>query len=81
MNFRIKELCKEKNINVGDLAEQIGIARESLSRIINGSNTSTETLGKIASALEVPVTDLFEQPAKDVISCPHCGGRIRIEKD
>lgn len=61
MNFRIKEICKEQNLSIGELASKIGIVRESLSRIISSGSTSTETLERIASALGVQVVDLFEK--------------------
>ncbi|MDR1631353.1 MAG: hypothetical protein LBR97_00425 [Dysgonamonadaceae bacterium] len=38
-------------------------------------------LGKIATALNVSITDLFDRPATDVINCPHCGGKIKIGKE
>lgn len=56
--MRIKDVCKEKGITVSQLAEKMGIKQESLSRAING-NPTLETLGKIANALEVDITDLF----------------------
>jgi len=59
MNLRIKEICKQKNTSVSDLAVKMGIKQESLSRAING-NPQLETLEKIAAALNVPVTELFQ---------------------
>jgi len=81
MNMRIKEICKEKNVSIGELASQIGIARESVSRIIGGANTTTDTLQKIADALNVPLSDLFDKPKTGVFNCPNCGARIRAEKE
>ena len=78
--LRIKEILKEKGITQKELAEIIGVAEISLSRSING-NPSLDTLNKIALALNVPISDLFEQPAKDVINCPYCGGKIKVAKD
>ena len=78
MNYRIKDICKDKGIAVGALADTIGLQRESISRIINGANTSTETLEKIASALEVPITDLFDKPATGTITCPNCNTEIKL---
>ena len=80
--MRIKEVCKEKGITVSQLAEKMGIKQESLSRAING-NPTLETLERIANALEVDITELFEQPKKDSvsISCPHCGKSINIKVD
>ena len=59
MKLRIKELCKEKSITIGELSDKMQIARESLSRTING-NPTLETLEKIATALDVPISNLFE---------------------
>ncbi|HEY5592131.1 MAG TPA: helix-turn-helix transcriptional regulator [Paludibacter sp.] len=59
MNLRVKEICKAKGITIGDLAERMQMARESLSRAING-NPTFDTLEKIAQALDVPVSSLFD---------------------
>lgn len=64
MKLRIKEIVKQKGISMGELSEKLGIARESLSRAING-NPTLETLNNIAEALNVHITELFE---KDPIS-------------
>ena len=54
------ELCKEAGINQTELAEKIGLSRVGLSKAING-NPTIGTLEKIADALGVPVTELFEK--------------------
>lgn len=82
MRTRIKELCKEKGMTISSIAEQIGTTQTSLSRALgDNGNPTLETLEKIATALEVPVTELFEQPKKDSVSltCPHCGKSINIK--
>ena len=60
MRFRILELCKEAGINQTELAEKIGLSRVGLSKAIKG-NPTIGTLEKIADALGVPVTELFEK--------------------
>lgn len=82
MNYRIKDLCKEKGITIGDLSDKVGIARESISRIIGGNNTSTDTLQKIATALNVPVSALFDevQSNGNIIKCPNCGTELELKK-
>lgn len=80
MSLKIKEVCKEKGVTITQLAEIMQIKQESLSRAING-NPTLETLNKIALALQVPISDLFEQPKQNTINCPHCGGKIRVEKE
>lgn len=79
MSLRIKEVLKEKKMQVSELADILGINRVSLSQQING-NPTIETLQRIADALNVHVSELFEQPSKDIINCPYCGGKIKIDK-
>lgn len=80
MGLRIKDVIKEKGLTIQSLADQMGINRVNLSSSING-NPTIETLGKIADALNVPVSDLFEQPQQNIITCPHCNGKIKVSKD
>ena len=79
MELRIKELIKEKGTTIQNIADAIGINRVTLSNSING-NPTVETLNKIADALNVPVTELFERPKHDTaqLTCPHCGKSIEI---
>jgi len=57
--LRIKEICKSKGITTIQLANEIGMLQPSLSRIINGGNTTVETLQRIANALDVSMGELF----------------------
>lgn len=57
-DFRIAEILKSKGMTQTDLAEKIGISRVGLSKAING-NTTITTLRKIATALNVDITELF----------------------
>lgn len=84
MENRIKIVIKEKGYTIKSLAEKMGMARESLSRII--VNPSSPTLEKLSEALDVPVWQFFAS-REDVlgnsdstsITCPHCGKEIKIE--
>lgn len=78
MNFRIKEICREKGIMLKDLASMIGITEVGLSKSLNG-NPNISRLEEIATALGVPVIDLFDKPKEGVIHCPHCGKEIKLE--
>ena len=79
--LRIKEVLKEKGITIVTLSNSIGITQPNTSNIVNGkTKPSLDTLEKIANALNVPITELFEQPQQNVITCPHCNGKIKIEK-
>ncbi|GHT33535.1 hypothetical protein FACS189434_07880 [Bacteroidia bacterium] len=77
--LRIKEICKQKGISITSLAESIGKEQPSLSRIIKTGITTTDTLAKIAKALDIPIYELFEQNNSGRAICPHCGYPITIE--
>lgn len=78
MNLRVKEICKNQGITIGDLADKMDIKRESLSRAING-NPTLETLSKIAIALDVPISNLFDDGSSDAfINCPNCDYTLKV---
>ena len=79
MKFRIKDVCKEKGITITQLANTLGIKQESLSRAING-NPTIETLEKIANALNIPISDIFERTQEESITCPNCGKKFKMEE-
>ena len=82
--MRIKQAIKESGSSVGELAQKMGVSRQTISRQINGANITVETVQKIADALGVPVGQLFDQtqPEKttehNTITCPHCGAKLVI---
>ena len=76
-DFRINVILREKGMTQTELSEKIGISRVGLSKAING-NTTITTLRKIASALGVPITDLFDKPATGTIICPNCQTEIKL---
>ena len=59
-NIRI--LRKQKGQTLQSLSRQIGITHQQLSRIENGSGTSTSTLERIAAILDVDMITLMEEP-------------------
>jgi len=60
MKNRIKVLRAEKNWSQAELAERIGIARQSLNAIENGKADPSLPLGmRIAKAFGVRVEDVF----------------------
>jgi len=80
MKLRILDICKHKGITQKALAEMIRLSPVGLSKAING-NPTKDTLERIATALNVSIVDLFEQPPTDVINCPYCGKKIKIVKE
>ena len=78
MNLKVKDVCRQKGVTVTQLAEKLNIKQESLSRAING-NPTLDTMKKIASALGVPITELFENPNGSIFQCPKCGEELHVE--
>ena len=78
--LRIKEVIKEKGLTVKEVAEKLGMSSPSLSDAING-NPTADKLERIANAINVPISELFEQPATDEVRCPYCGNKIKVSKE
>ena len=82
--MRIKQAIKESGSSVGELAQKMGVSRQTISRQINGANITVEKEKKIADALGLPVGQLFDQKPQqknsdhNVIICPHCGAKLVI---
>ena len=79
MDFRIKELCKEKGLLFKELAQQLGITDVGLRQSLQG-NPTIGTLEKIAAVLGVSIPELFVPQPTNTITCPHCGKLIKVEK-
>lgn len=76
----IKLVIKEKGFSITSLADRMGIARESLSRML--VSPSYPTLQKIATALDVPVWRLFVSPEEiaeqQMVSFMLLGGKPHV---
>ena len=86
MEHRIKELIKEKGYTQQEFADLLGMSRVGLAKIVNGK-PSYPTLEKIATALNVPMWQLFASPDevkgeedKNTITCPKCGTKFKMEE-
>lgn len=84
--MRIKELLKEKGLTQQELANMVGVSYQSMKQTLNAPSVTTSTLEKIATALNVPMWQLFASPdevnpKKDALTlnCPHCGKEINIK--
>lgn len=82
MEHRIKEVIKEKGYTITSLADKLGIARESLSRMI--VSPSYPTLEKISTALNVPIWQLFASPEEvqstgSSLVCPKCKTPLELK--
>ena len=61
MGYKIKEFRLKKTMSQTELAEKSGVSRTIISGLESGSitTTTTETLLKIAKALDTKVADIF----------------------
>lgn len=63
MKTRVLEICKQRGISLGELAEKIGISQSNLSASLK-RNPTLNTLQAVANNLNVELTELFEQPKR-----------------
>lgn len=73
ISHKVKELCRDKGMTIKELAEKMDIAPESLSRAING-NPQLSTIRKIAEALDVSITDMFDRSEDELLAIVVCDG-------
>lgn len=78
---RIEKLIKENGYSKIAFAEKMGIKKQNINAMLK--SPSYPTLEKIARALEIPMWQLFVSPEeleeKDVIVCPNCHARFKME--
>ena len=80
VKLRVKEILKEKGITQKEFASQLGMTEVGLSKTINeNGNPDFKRLNEIADALNISFMELFEQPVTDIIVCPKCGTKFRME--
>ncbi|GHT02064.1 hypothetical protein AGMMS49525_04780 [Bacteroidia bacterium] len=81
MELRVLEICRSKGITQKKLAEMIEMSPVGMSKAING-NPTMNTLEKIASALNVPITELFDEKKEVSIWAEYKGEKKMItERD
>ena len=82
MEYRIKELLKERGLTLSQLSDKISMKSANLSTALSeNGNPTKDTLERIASALNVPISELFDQPATDIINCPKCGAKLKLTEE
>lgn len=61
--YNLRKIRNERNLSLGQLAEQAGVSKVVLSQIEKGdSNPTINTIWKITGALQLPYTSLLEFP-------------------
>lgn len=78
--LKIRQLCREKGITQGELAERYGVTKAAFSNAITNGRFNVRNLERIAEILGVEVYELFEPAPESSVSlnCPHCGKPIRV---
>lgn len=82
MKLKVKEVIKTKGLTMQQVADTLGVTRDTLTRNING-NPTLETLEKIAKVLNVCVSDLLNEESTvdpNTITCPKCGTKFKMEE-
>lgn len=67
MELRVKNVCRAQGVTLAEVASKIGVAQASLSKMLGG-NPTVGTLEKVANALDVPITELFDAGAGDELT-------------
>ena len=78
--YRIKELCKERGIQMGELARRIGYSKQSTLNQAIERGLPSNRLIDIANVLNVSVPELFTAH-QQTITCPKCGHQIVIKTE
>ncbi len=88
MILHLKELMRKHSITSIEMAEKLDVSKATISYWINGKVFPTpDMLEKIATALNVPLWQLFAAPndvasTKDTgakVKCPNCGQEFEVE--
>jgi transcriptional regulator with XRE-family HTH domain len=80
IGHRLRKLREEKNLSQGDIEKRTGLLRCYISRVENGHTVpSLETLERLASALDVPLYQLFYE-GEDAPPMPNLSSRQSSEE-
>ena len=69
ISFRIKQLCKEKNISVYSLAISCGVDKSTIYSILGNKSRSPEvaSIKKICDGLDITLGEFFNTPEFDCL--------------
>ena len=72
VRLRVKEIAKQKGFSMGKLQRDADVAYNTVKRIYKNPYhvITTETLGKLAKALGVPLGELIEEVPDDMPTTP-----------
>ena len=77
--LRIKAILKEKGITAKECAKTLGMSEVGFGIAISDKgNPPLSRLQQIADALDVPITELFDD---NRLTCPKCGARLKLVEE
>lgn len=65
--FRIRQLCKERDLTPNGLSNLAGVSQATVKSILNGEskNPGTVTIKKLCDGLEITLAEFFSTPEFD----------------
>lgn len=82
MKVDIKTAAKKHGVTLVELSERLGVTRQAVHYYIEqGDKNPLAQLARIAGAIGCSVSELFTEGDENVFRCPHCGGRIVVDKE
>lgn len=86
--MRIKEVLKGNGCTQQMLADKMNVSLSAVKQMVSAESLTTSTLEKIATALNVPMWQLFASPEEvqpksgtASLTCPHCGKSITLKAE
>ena len=86
--MRVKEVLKENGCTQQMLADKMNVSLSAVKQMVSAESLTTSTLEKIATALNVPMWQLFASPEEvqpksgtASLTCPHCGKSITLKAE
>jgi transcriptional regulator with XRE-family HTH domain len=68
VGFRLRELRDQQGLSLRALAERCGLSINAISQIERGENSPTvSSLHRLSTALDVPITDFFQEETRQTI--------------
>lgn len=78
MVLRLKDILKDRGESISSFASRVGITQANMSNIVNAKSSPTlDTLVRIANALNIGITELFQkEPSKEIFGYIEYHGKI-----
>ena len=64
--FRIEKELAQQTLTKKILAEKMGIGRQNITTILKRGTCEPKTAGRIAAALDIPVSEIIQQPESEM---------------